>query len=156
MMKENSTRTNFAHRLQEIIDRYNSGGSTNENYFDELIKFTSDLKEEAERHIREGLTQDELELYDILKKDKMTKTEEQRVKLAAKALLHRLLEEQPKVLLQDWYKDSQSQSRVRSAVEEVLDHSLPETYDKDIFQQKCRVTYNLIYDYALKGIKWVA
>ncbi|MDD2498942.1 MAG: type I restriction endonuclease subunit R, partial [Desulfitobacteriaceae bacterium] len=74
MMKENSTRTNFAHRLQEIIDRYNSGGSTNENYFDELIKFTSDLKEEAERHIREGLTQDELELYDILKKDKMTKT----------------------------------------------------------------------------------
>ena len=54
MMKENSTRTNFAQRLQEIIDRYNAGGSTNENYFDELIKFTSGLKEEAERHIREG------------------------------------------------------------------------------------------------------
>lgn len=156
MMKENSTRTNFAQRLQEIIDRYNAGGSTNENYFDELIKFTSDLKEEAERHIREGLTQDELELYDILKKDKMTKAEEQRVKLAAKALLHRLLEERPKVLVQDWYKDSQSQSRVRSVVEEVLDKNLPDSYEKEIFQQKCNVTYDLIYEYASKGLKWVA
>ena len=156
MMKENSTRTNFAQRLQEIIDRYNAGGSTNENYFDELIKFTSGLKEEAERHIREGLTEDELELYDILKKDKMTKAEEQKVKLAAKALLRRLLEEKPRILVQDWYKDSQSQSRVRSAVEEVLDKNLPDSYGKDIFRYKCNVTYNLIYEYASKGLKWVA
>ena len=55
-------------------------------YFEELVKFTKDLKAESERHIREGLTEDELELFDLLKKDKMTKEETQKVRLAAKSL----------------------------------------------------------------------
>ena len=84
---------------------YNAGSSSADNYFDELMKFTKDLKEESERHIREGLTEDELELFDLLKKDKMTKEETQKVRLAAKSLLHRLREESPKVLVQDWFKD---------------------------------------------------
>ena len=41
--------------LQGIIDRYNAGSSSADNYFDELMKFTKDLKAESERHIREGL-----------------------------------------------------------------------------------------------------
>jgi len=156
MLQVNSTRVDFAQKLQEIIDHYNAGGSTNENYYDELVKFTESLREEEERHIREGLTEDELELFDILKKDRMTKEEEKRVKLAAKALLHRLLDEHPTVLVQDWYRDSQSQARVRSAVEEVLDKTLPNTYHKDLFQKKCNKVYELIYDYASKGQKWAA
>jgi type I restriction enzyme R subunit len=35
------------------------------------------------------------------------------VKLAAKALLRRLLEEHPKLLVQDWYKDRQTQAQVK-------------------------------------------
>jgi type I restriction enzyme, R subunit len=97
MLKENASRTDFATRLQGIIDRYNSGSSSADNYFDELMKFTKDLQAESERHIREGLTEDELELFDLFKKDTMTKEETQKVRLAAKSLLHRLLEEQPKV-----------------------------------------------------------
>jgi len=156
MLGENATRTNFAERFQEMINRYNAGGAATENYFDDLVRFTENLKEEDERHIREGLTKDELELFDILKKDRMTKEEEIKVKNAAKTLLHRLLEEQPKVLVQDWFKDSQSQARVKSAVESVLDRELPPSYDKELFQNTCSRTYNLIYDYASKGIKWAA
>jgi type I restriction enzyme, R subunit len=110
MLKENSTRTDFAIRLQGIVDAYNAGSSSADNYFEELIKFTKDLKEESERRIREGLTEDELELFDLLNKDKMTAEETKRARLAAKALLHRLLEESPKVLVQDWFKDQQSRS----------------------------------------------
>ena len=76
MLKENASRTDFATRLQGIIDRYNSGSSSADNYFDELMKFTKDLQAESERHIREGLTEDELELFDLIKKDKMTKEED--------------------------------------------------------------------------------
>ena len=36
----------------------------------------------------EGLREEELELFDLIKKDKMTKEETQRVRLAAKSLLH--------------------------------------------------------------------
>ena len=48
-----------------------------------------------------------------MKKDKMTKEETQKVRLAAKSLLHRLREESPKVLVQDWFKDGQSKLRVQ-------------------------------------------
>lgn len=156
MLKQNTTRTNFALRLQQIIDKYNSGGSSNENYFNDLVSFTEDLKKEDERHMKEGLTQDELELYDILKKDKMTKDEEQKVKLAAKALLHRLVEEHPKVLIQDWYKDSQSQAKVKSAIEFALNKNLPDTYERMDFKQKCDLAYEVVYEYASKHLKWAA
>lgn len=156
MLAENSTRTDFAEKLQVIIDRYNSGGSTTENYFDDLLKFTQGLKDEDERYMKEGLTKDELELYDVLKKDKMTKAEEINVKNAAKHLLHRLIDEQPKVLVQDWFKDSQSKMKVITAVEEVLNNDLPESYDKDLFKVKSNKVFELVYEYSTKGLKWAA
>lgn len=156
MIQQNTTRKDFAQKLQEIIDNYNAGGSTNEHYYEDLVNFTEDLKEEEERHIREGLTEDELELFDILKKEKMTRDEEKKVKLAAKSLLHRLLEEHPKVLIQDWHKDTQSRARVKAAVGEVLDKALPKTYERNIFQAKCNNVFELIFEYTSKGLKWAA
>ena len=156
MLQQNMTRVDFAQRLQEIIDAYNSGGSSTENTFEALMKFAQAMQAEDERHIREGLTEDELELYDLLKKEKMTKADTEKVKLAAKSLLHRLLEEHPKVLIQDWYKDSQSQKVVRSAVEEVLDKNLPESYDRILFKAKCDNVFDMMLDYASHGRKWVA
>jgi type I restriction enzyme R subunit len=156
MLKENATRTDFATRLQGIIDRYNSGSSSADNYFQELLKFAKDMRAESERHIREGLSEEELELFDLLKKDKMTQAETQKVKLAAKSLLHRLLEEQPKVLVQEWFKDSQSRSRVRDTVEAVLNTHLPDTYDRPIFKEKCDRVFDLMLNYANHGVKWLA
>lgn len=156
MLKDNSTRTDFARKLQEIIDQYNAGGMTTENYYDQLVDYTAGLKGEDERHIKEGLTKDELELFDILKKEKMTKAEAVKVKNAAKHLLKRLTKERPKVLVQDWYKDSQSQEQVKTAVESILDKELPETYDKALFKAVSMRAYDLIYEYASKGLKWAA
>jgi type I restriction enzyme R subunit len=156
MMKENAARADFATRLQGIIDRYNAGSSTADNYFNELMAFTKDLKAESERHIVEGLSEEELELFDLIKKDKMTKEETQKVRLAAKSLLHRLREEQPKVLIQDWFKDGQSRTRVRSAVEAVLDDKLPDTYDRAVFTEKCNSVFETMVNYASQGVKWTA
>jgi type I restriction enzyme R subunit len=154
MIARNTTRADFAQKLQEIIDRYNTGGSSTENYFDELVKFTESLKDEDERAAREGLTEDELEIFDILKKEKMTKDEIQKVKLAAKSLLQRLTKGKPKVLVEDWYKDSQTQAKMRSAVEEVLDKTLPESYDKQLFHKKRDNVYDLVYEYSVRRLKW--
>jgi type I restriction enzyme R subunit len=154
MIARNTTRADFAQKLQEIIDRYNTGGSSTENYFDELVKFTESLKDEDERAAREGLTEDELEIFDILKKEKMTKDEIQKVKLAAKSLLQRLTKGRPKVLVEDWYKDSQTQAKMRSAVEEVLDKTLPESYDKQLFHKKRDNVYDLVYEYSVRRLKW--
>jgi type I restriction enzyme R subunit len=156
MLQQNATRIDFAQRLQNIIDGYNAGSTSTENYYEDLIKFTEDLRAEDERYLREGLTDDELELFDLLKKDKMTQEETQNVKLAAKSLLHRLLEEHPRVLVQDWYRDTQSQKIVRSAVEQVLNSNLPESYDRHLFKEKCDNVFHLMIDYASHGRKWAA
>jgi len=156
MLKDNITRTDFAERLQAIVDNYNSGGSSTENYFEDLMDFAKTMKEEDERHVKEGLSKDELELFDILKKDKLTKDEEKKVKLAAKDLLKRLLQEHPRILVQDWYKDSQSQIQVRAAIEEILDKDLPETYDRVEFKKTCDRAYDMVYEYSSRGFKWAA
>ncbi|MBT3255927.1 MAG: type I restriction endonuclease subunit R [Deltaproteobacteria bacterium] len=156
MIRKNVTRMDFAQRLQEIIDTYNAGGTSTEEYYNNLMNHARKMKEEDERHVREGLTEDELELFDLLKKEKMTKPEIQKVKLAAKSLLHRLLEEHPKVLVQDWFKDSQSRKVVRAAVEEVLDENLPDSYDRVLFKKKCNNVFELIFDHASQERKWAA
>ena len=156
MLQQNMTRSDFALRLQQIIDTYNSGGSSTENYYEDLLNFARDMRTEDERHVREGLSEDELELFDLLKQDKMTKEETEKVKLAAKSLLHRLLEEHPRVLVQNWFKDTQTRNVVRSTVEQVLDHELPASYDRVLFRKKCDNVFDLMLDYASHGRKWAA
>jgi type I restriction enzyme R subunit len=120
------------------------------------MKFAEGLKEEDERHVKEGLTEDELELYDLLKKEKLTKVEEQSVKLAAKDLIIHLLQAHPKVLVQDWWKHGQTQAQVKAAIEEVLDKDLPESYGRVEFKDRCDKVFGLIVDFAAHGKKWVA
>jgi type I restriction enzyme R subunit len=156
MLQQNATRSDFAQRLQGIIDAYNAGSSSADNYFEELLKFAKDMQAKSERHIREGLTEDELELFDLLKKDKMTNEETRKVRLAAKSLLHRLREESPRVLVQDWFKDGQSKLCVRSAVETVLNTHLPESYDRVVFTEKCNKVFDLMLNQASQGLKWAA
>lgn len=157
MLALNSTRSPFAQRFQQIIDTYNAGGSSTEQYFEQLVQFSQEMRSEDERAVREGLTEDELEIFDMLCKETMTQAETQKVKLAAKALLHRLQDEFPKVLVQDWYKTDQTRRIVRSAVAEVLDRELPvESYDRALFQIKCDNVFHLVLDHAAQGHKWAA
>jgi type I restriction enzyme R subunit len=156
MLAQNATRIDFLQRLQRVIDTYNSGATATENYYEELSAFAEALKEEAERHIREGLSEDELELFDLLKKDTMTQEETQRVKLSAKRLMERLVEERPRLLVQDWFKDRQSMEQVRSEIERVLDEALPESYDRATFKRKCDNVFDLAVDYANHHRRWAA
>jgi type I restriction enzyme R subunit len=156
MMKQNATRVDFLTRFQGIVDRYNAGSSSADNYFEELVQFAKEMKEETERSLREGLSEEELELFDLIKKDQMTKDETQKVRLAAKSLLRRLRYEPPKVLVQDWFRDSQSKETVRSAVKEVLDLQLPETYTRVVFTEKCDMVFETMLNYASQGLKWAA
>jgi type I restriction enzyme, R subunit len=86
----------------------------------------------------------------------MTKEETQRVRLAAKELLHRLRDVTPRVLVQDWFKDSQTKRQVRSAVEEVLNTHLPDSYDRVLFTQKCDNVFELMVNNASQGLRWAA
>ena len=60
MLAQNSTRGAFAQRFQLIIDTYNAGGSSTEQYYEQLLQHAQELHAEDERAAREGLTEDEL------------------------------------------------------------------------------------------------
>jgi type I restriction enzyme R subunit len=45
------------------------------------------------------------------------------------------LDEPPKVLVQDWWKDGQTQRKVKAAFEDGLDQYLPDSYDQITFKE---------------------
>lgn len=157
MLHRNCTRDKFSNRFRNIIDRYNAGGSENEDYYEQLIKLLEDLQREQQRPDLEGLTEAELEMYDLLIRGrKLTKEEEKKVKLAAKNLYKKLTEDKAKLLVVDWYKDEQPKLRVRKAIEYTLNEDLPPSYDKDAFDSKISLLLNHFIDMAIQGYGWIA
>lgn len=157
MISKNCTRMQFSQRYKGIIDRYNAGGSENEDYYEQLVKLLEDLKNEQNRPNTEGLTEEELEIYDLLVKGKkLTQAEEQKVKLAAKNLYNKLTTDKDELLVVDWYKDDQPKLKVKSAIESALDKDLPESYDKEAFEAKTNLLLNHFIDMAIQGYGWIA
>lgn len=156
LLEDNKTRISFAERYKAIIDNYNAGNSKNENFYEDLIDFVDDLKEESERHVREGLSEEELEIFDLLKKENLTKKEEQQVKLSAKKLYETITKDDGATKIVDWYKDEQPRWRVRSGVEEVLDKFLPQSYSKDMFNIKTDIVFAHIVEEAMKGRQYAS
>jgi type I restriction enzyme R subunit len=140
----NRTRINFTEKLQQMIDEYNAGSLNTEEFFKRLVAFARDLQEEEKRAIKENLTEEELTIFDLLTKPsmKLTKREEDDVKKVAKELLETLKQEK---LVLDWRKKQQTRASVRLCIEDVLDH-LPPTYSKDIYQGKCEIVYQHIFE----------
>ncbi len=156
MLKRNCTRRNFSERYRNIIDQYNAGSADNEHYYEELVKLLADMQEEDSRASREGLTDEELEIYDLLMADKkLTKAEEQKVKLSAKRLFEKLRDNKQDIFVVDWYKDEQPRSRVKSTIEEILDEDLPDSYDKEFFELKTNLLMAHFMDMAVQGYGWI-
>src|SRR5699024_5067991 len=149
LLEDNKNRTSFVERYKELINRYNSGNSTNEDYYEDLVDFVDNLKQEDERHIKEGLTEEELEIYDLLKKDKLTKKEEEKVKLSAKRLYESIQNEQSKINVIDWYKDEQPRQAVKFEIEKLLDETLPDSYNKEVFNLKTEVIMTHLMEEAM-------
>lgn len=149
LLDENKTRISFSERYKSIIDEYNSGNSSNENYFEDLVKFVEDLREEEKRHIKEGLKEEELELFDLLRKDGLTQEEEKKVKLSAKKLYEKINSRDSSTNIVAWYRDPRPKRKVKDEIEEVLDEFLPRAYDKDIFDRKTDVIFTHILEEAV-------
>jgi type I restriction enzyme R subunit len=149
MITINRTRVDFLEKFQKMIDEYNSGAYNIEVFFDKLIEFAGKLDEEEQRAIRENLTEEELVIFDLLTKPemKLTQKETQDVKKVAKDLLETLKNEK---LVLDWRKRQQSRASVRLSIEVVLD-KLPRAYTKEMYQQKCDVIYQHVYESYFGG-----
>ena len=144
MIAVNRNRMDFLEKYKEMITEYNTGAGTADETFKRLLNFISELNEEEKRHIQEELDEDELSVFDILTRPelKLTKKEEKEVKGIARQLLKTLKEEK---LVLDWRKKQQTRAAVRLVIAEILD-KLPALFDKFLYDQKCQLVYNYVYE----------
>ena len=87
---------------------------------------------------------------------KLTKEEEQMVKLSAKNLFQKLSEKKSELMVVDWYRDEQPLAKVKSTIEESLNTDLPMSYDKETFAAKTALLLDHFVDMAVQGYGWVA
>ena len=79
---------------------------------------------EQRRASEEGLTEEELEVFDILRKENLSKDDTIKVKAAARDLLSKLKSNQDQLFTTDWYKDSSKKSSFILFVRDTLDRTL--------------------------------
>lgn len=151
MLAQNKTRGTFLERFERLIEEYNSGSLSIERAYEELIEQTEKLSEEEQRAAKHGMSETQLELFDLLKKEKLSKKEEKEVKLAAKQLLAVLFDAKNKILIQEWHKEKATQSKVKGEIRTILDKHLPTSYDRQIFGEKLDVVFQHFYSLAELG-----
>ena len=145
MVARNPTRIDFLERFQKLIESYNNGSQNIEAFFMALLKFGADLTAEEQESIREGLSEEEKAIFDILTKPEpdLTEKEREQVKSVARAVLATLKKEK---LVLDWIKKERAKGAVRRAIELTLNDGLPEIYDEALFRRKCDGVYRHIFD----------
>lgn len=89
MLARNPTRMDYQQKYEEIVAAYNSEKDrvTIEETFRRLTELMSELDAEQKRAVEEGLSEDELAVFDLLKKDRLSKTDREKVKQASRDLL---------------------------------------------------------------------
>lgn len=134
--------------VSEQVDEYNLGAYQAEQFFIELRNFVHELDEEDKRAGREGLSEEELAIFDLLSQEvELSEKERNKVKTIAKELLGML----KSVLVIDWRKKQRTKAEVHNLIEEVLDQ-LPDTYTDEIWPKAIEHVYLHIYDkYAGEG-----
>lgn len=150
MVARNPTRADLVERLNDLIARYNAGSMDVERLFEELTAFVQSMDEEEKRHVKEGLTEEEQAVVDILTRPepKLSKAQELEVKKIAQQLLEKLKKEK---FVLDWQLRESAKADVRETIRQEFDE-LPEVYDRKLWDEKVERTYQFIFEhYGVAG-----
>jgi len=144
LVRLNRTRTDFGEKFEALIASYNAGSRNIEELFEELLKLSSSLSDEQQRHVRENLSEEELVIFDILTRPAPELDAEERaeVKKVARELLARL----KALLILNWRQKAAARSSLKLAIEDTLDSGLPRAYTPDIYRQKCSALFEHVYE----------
>ena len=154
MIDRNPMRVDFYQRYQEIIDEYNRGKDsvTIEETFKKLIEFVNSLTEEEIDTKREGLTEEQKAIFDILRKQNLSESDRGKIKLIAVELLNELKKD--KLRVDQWYEKYETTASVYKLVNDKLFLSLPyPTYQTDEVDLKTNMVFeHLKHKYYGGGI----
>jgi type I restriction enzyme R subunit len=144
LVRLNPARVDLVERFEKLVADYNAGSLNTETFFQDLMSFSKALTAEEARSLSEGLTEEQLAIFDLLMRPAPDLSDEEKaqVKKVSEELLKALKRDK---LVLDWRKEQSTRAAVRVAVEETLDR-LPDRFTRPLYAQKCDAVYQHVFD----------
>ncbi len=120
LMQQNPLRTDFQRHYEEIVSEYNreKDRATIEKTFEDLLQIINEMGEEESRAAREGLDEESLAVFDLLKKPELSAKEIKYIKTVATELLKALKAE--KLRIDQWTSKEATRDAVRVTIRDFL------------------------------------
>ena len=156
MVERNPLTVDYYKRYQEIIEAYNLGKDEViiKDTFRKLIELINSFSEEVAETKREGLTDEEKAIFDILRQGKkLSESEKKEIKKISVQLLQELKKD--KLRIESWSDKALTAASVYNVVNKTLFESLPyPTYQsQDVDLKTNQIFEHLRHQYADGGIR---
>jgi type I restriction enzyme R subunit len=152
MLARNPLRMDYYKKYQEIIADYNreKDRATVEATFAHLVALAASLDAEQLRAAQEGLSDEELALFDLLRKDRVSKADRERLKQASKSLLASLQE--LLTPMADWTGKATTQAEVKVFIINSLYRTLPRPpFTDDETDEMAKLVYDYVWQQSASG-----
>ena len=149
LLAQNPLRTDFQQHYEQIVAEYNREKDrvTIEQTFEELFQFEQSLDDEERRSLREGLDEESLAIFDLLRKPGLGAGEIRKIKAVAVELLARLKAE--KLRIDHWRDKETTRDAVRVTIRDYLwsdDTGLPvDAYTEEDVNKKAEEVFRHVY-----------
>jgi type I restriction enzyme R subunit len=140
--QRNPVRKNLVDQLRRLIDEYNAGSFNVDEMLRRLQWLSRELSEEEQRTAREGMSEPELAVFDLLTRPDPELTPGERDEV--KAIARRLMDHIQDRLVLDWRRKAETREAARVLVMDVLE-DLPEAYDKETWNRKAGIVFDHIF-----------
>ena len=152
MLARNPLRMNYEKKYQEIIAAYNADKdrATVEDTFAKLMDLANGMDAEQRRAAEEGLSEEQLALFDLLQRGDLSKAERERIKQASRELLAGILA----VIapLDRWTEKEQTQAEVQTFILDHVYQELPEPpYTHSDKQDVAALVYRHIWQQSISS-----
>jgi type I restriction enzyme R subunit len=152
MLAANPMRMDYYKKYQEIIADYNKDKDriTIEETFAKVMDLISSLDEEQRRTVTEGLSEEQLALFDLIQRGDLSKTARDKVKEASRELLTEILS--LIAPLDQWTEKEQTQAEVKTFILDHIYQTLPEPpYTSDDKQHVAGLVYQHVWQQSVSG-----
>jgi type I restriction enzyme R subunit len=146
LASRNPTRAHLVEKLEKLVEAYNLGTLDAEAFFEALKKLIAQMEDEERRAAREGLTEDELAVFDLLTRPepKLTKAQEADVKRVARELLEKL----QGLRVEHWRQKQETRAAVHSEIRFKLNELPEEPYPEGLWDEKVEAVWQFVYGQA--------
>ena len=149
LLQQNPLRTDFQQHYEQIVGEYNREKDrvTIEKTFEALFKLVQELDEEESRALREGLDEESLAIFDLLRKPDLKSSDVKRIKTVAADLLAQLKAE--KLRIDHWRDKEATRDAVRVTIHDYLwtdKTGLPvDAYTEDDVNERAEDVFRHVY-----------